>query len=141
MEDLTRDQPGHGLEAHVGMRPDLDPFVFGDRRRTHVVGEAPRADRPSDAARQHPAHLERADLRPAPFEQLDQLGLARRSVAVDATVGVGVCRTHRLHGCIVDFDRTAHEVPPFGHRRVVWYRLVIDVNPPLTLATTTEPPK
>ena len=45
VEHLTVEQPGHGLQADVGMRPDRHRDVVGHGDRSVVIGEAPGSDR------------------------------------------------------------------------------------------------
>ena len=58
MQHLAGDQPGHGVQAGVRVRADVQAVVLGDPDRAHVVGEAPRARRcavPGGAAPGAPA--------------------------------------------------------------------------------------
>src|SRR5690606_23597775 len=55
VEDLPREEPGHGLEADVRMGPDAEPRPAIDDLRAHVVREAPGADGAAMLERQRPA--------------------------------------------------------------------------------------
>jgi hypothetical protein len=50
------DQIRHGLQSHVGMGSDIETVFFGHLRRSHVVGEAPRAHRAMSPSRERPAN-------------------------------------------------------------------------------------
>lgn len=71
MQDLARHQPRDGLQPDVRVGPDVDAPFDGHRRRPHVVGEAPRADRAVGAARERPPDRELADEAGAALEDLD----------------------------------------------------------------------
>lgn len=71
MQHLTGDEPGDGLEPDVRVRANVDTSLLGDRRRTHVVREAPRADRAMGPPRQGPPNLQRTHLGLAAVEHLE----------------------------------------------------------------------
>ena len=55
VEHLSRNEPGHGLEAQVRVGTDVDAALLSDGDRTHVVGEAPGTDGAPGPSGQHPA--------------------------------------------------------------------------------------
>ena len=56
MQQLPRHEPGHRLQAHVGMRPNAELPRRTHHDRAHVVGEAPRANRAAGPLREHAPH-------------------------------------------------------------------------------------
>ena len=58
MHDLALEQIGHGGEADMRMRPDIEAGARREDRRTHMVEEHERAERAALGERQHAAHLE-----------------------------------------------------------------------------------
>ena len=80
VEQLAGHQPGHGLQAHVRMRPDAERPARLGPDGADVVGEAPGPHRPARPLRQDPAHRQRADLGRAARGDLDDraLGPVRR---------------------------------------------------------------
>ncbi len=94
VEHLARDEPGHGLEAQVRVRTDVDAALLGDGDRTHVVGEAPGPDGAPGPLGQHPAD-----------GQVAHRGTATRlehDLALGRPGHLG-CRSH-----VVGADRSAH---------------------------------
>ena len=63
VEQFPGDDPGHGLQAHVGVGPDADRTGLTHRNGADVVREAPGTDRSPRSLRQHSAHGKRTDLR------------------------------------------------------------------------------
>ena len=62
MPRLARDEPGDRLQPDVRVRADVEAALLGDRRRSHVVGEAPRADGAVGPTGQGAADADRPDL-------------------------------------------------------------------------------
>jgi hypothetical protein len=44
VQKLTTEEPRHRLQANVGMRRDINRSIRRERKRSHVIGETPRAD-------------------------------------------------------------------------------------------------
>ena len=101
VQQLSRQQPGHGLEAQVGMGPDAEGGARLRRDRPGVVQEAPGADGAARPLRQHPTHRQRA-----------HLGQSGRG-ELDHRPGELVRRPGHWR-CIVRGDRSAH-APFFVH--------------------------
>ena len=62
VQGLTVDEPGHRVQTDVRMRGDVEAARLVDVGGTHVVGEAPGADRTATARRECPANGEPSDL-------------------------------------------------------------------------------
>jgi hypothetical protein len=79
MEQFAFDQPGDGLQPDVWMRSDVDAVLLVDRRRAHVIDEAPRPDAAPTALWQGPPHRYSADTRLVARHVLDaRMVLVRR---------------------------------------------------------------
>jgi hypothetical protein len=87
VQHLPVEQVGHGVQAGVRVRADVDAAVRFDGGRSEVVDEAPRADRAALAAGQHAADGERADGRLARVEDLSGRRLWRAALGL---LGSGV---------------------------------------------------
>ena len=98
MKCLTREQPRHGLQPDVGMWRDPEALMLAERRRTHVVDEAPRPDGSSPAPWQRPADAERSDLTLAARSHLDTGDVAGAGLGFNLDVRRG--------------HRAAHGIPP-----------------------------
>src|SRR4051812_17393006 len=71
VQQLTGDEPRHGVQADVRMRADLDSAELVHSNRPHVVGEAPGANRPAATARENASYRQVTDRGRAPVEDLD----------------------------------------------------------------------
>jgi len=54
VKSLAFDQPRHGLQPDMRMRPDIHRLAGSERERAIVVEKAPRADHPPSGARKPP---------------------------------------------------------------------------------------
>jgi hypothetical protein len=97
MQELAGYEPCHGLQAHVGMRSDVERHARFDRDGVGMIDEAPGPHGAAWALGQDPADRQQA-----------HLGEAQRDLH-NRAVGLGRSPAHRRR--VVGGDRSTHDVP------------------------------
>ena len=78
VQRLALEQPGDRLQTDVRVRGDIEAMGLVDRGGTHVIDEAPGANRAPGTPRERPAHTQGADSTLAALGDLDAVDRPER---------------------------------------------------------------
>jgi hypothetical protein len=95
VQRLALEQPRHGREADVRVRPDFERVRIIHVDRSEQIDEAPCADGASPLRREHPDDVEPTDVRPSALTQLDTVKGAVAAARGSDEVDVAQRSAHR----------------------------------------------